>query len=83
MAEMRWTGANFYQVEAKIRGNWVPVKGRTYVCCTGWFRQMFNQLRLASGQRIRRVGDARTYPGVPAYTYSALRKRIEPALNNW
>jgi hypothetical protein len=71
MAEIK---TYFYQVEAKIGDEWVPVNGHTYACARGYFRRLLNLLSLAPGQRIRRVGDIRNYPEAngwkPAYIYS-------------
>jgi hypothetical protein len=71
MAEIK---TYFYQVEAKIGDEWVPVNGHTYACARGYFRLLLNLLSLAPGQRIRRVGDIRNYPEAngwkPAYIYS-------------
>jgi hypothetical protein len=77
MAEIK---TYFYQVEAKIDGAWVPIKGLTYACPRGSFRRLFNLLSLAPGQRIRRVGDVQNYPEAegwkPAYLYSLTHKDL-------
>jgi hypothetical protein len=77
----------FYQLEAHVGNTWEPIPGQTYACRGGLFRQMYNLLSPAPGQRLRRVGDSLNFPEAedwkPSFLYIGKRGEKAGSLRDW